>query len=89
MKRIQAACIFQTLVFSQKPEQGYTREQALKPNRQDVEHYKHQLEKTKTRYQITDEKEMEDGSIQIKVRKQYNEKAEVIFPVIRPAQRRR
>lgn len=77
MKRIQAACIFQTLLFSQKPEQGYTREQALSFNRQDVEHYKHQLDKNKTRYQITDEKEMEDGSIQIKVRKQYNEKVEV------------
>lgn len=77
MKRIQAACIFQTLLFSQKPEQGYTKEQALKLNHQDVEHYKHQLEKAKTRYHITEEQEQADGSILVKVRKQYNEKVEV------------
>ena len=77
MKRIQAACIYQTLLFSQKPDTGYTREQALDINRREVEHYKHQLERAKTRYQITDQKEQEDGSILIRVRKQYNTKADV------------
>ncbi|MBR1585576.1 MAG: hypothetical protein IJ662_08565 [Clostridia bacterium] len=77
MKRIQAACIYQTLLFSQKPDAGYTREQALDINRREVEHYKHQLERTKTRYQITDQKEQEDGSILVRVRKQYNAKAAV------------
>lgn len=77
MKRIQAACIYQTLLFSQKPDAGYTREQALDINRREVEHYKHQLERTKTRYQITDQKEQEDGSILVRVRKQYNTKAAV------------
>lgn len=77
MKRIQAACIFQTLLFSQKPEMGYTRDQALSINRHEVEHYKAQMEKAKTRYHITEEQEQADGSIQVKVRKQYNEKVEV------------
>ncbi|MBQ9262841.1 MAG: hypothetical protein IJ189_01360 [Clostridia bacterium] len=77
MKRIQAACIYQTLLFSQKPDAGYTREQALDISRREVEHYKHQLERTQTRYQITDQKEQEDGSILIRVRKQYNTKAAV------------
>ena len=77
MKRVQAACIFQTLLFSQRPEMGFTKEQALDLNRQEVAHYKERMNKTKTRYQITDEKELEDGSIRIKVRKQYNETVEV------------
>lgn len=72
MKRIQAACIYQTLLFSQKPDAGFSKEQALKLNRQEVEHYKDQLERSKTRYQITDQKERDDGSILIWVRKQYN-----------------
>ena len=77
MKRVKAACIFQTLVFSQKPEMGYSKEHALKINHQEVEHYKATLERTRTRYQLTDIAEQEDGSIVIRVRKQYNPKAEV------------
>lgn len=77
MKRVKAACIFQTLIFSQKPEMGYSKEHALKINHQEIEHYKATLERTRTRYQITDIAEQEDGSIVIRVRKQYNPKAEV------------
>ncbi len=76
MKRIQAACIFQTLLFSQKPELGLTREQALMINRQEVEQYKLRLQRTKTRYRITQEQERPDGSILVQVRKQYDDKAE-------------
>ena len=67
---------FQTLLFSQKPEQCYcyTKEQASKLNHQDVEHYKHQLARNKTRYQITDEQEQADGSILVKIRKQYSKR---------------
>lgn len=77
MKRVQAACIFQTLIFTQKPEMGYDRAQALKINREEIEHYKAMLERAKTRYQIVDTAEQEDGSIIVHVRKQYNDKAEV------------
>ena len=77
MKRVKAACIYQTLVFSQKPEAGYTREQALGLNRDEVEHYKRTLERTRTRYQITGETEEADGSVILHVRKQYNDKADV------------
>ncbi len=77
MKRVKAACIFQTLVFSQKPEMGYSRERALEINRADIEHYKATLDRTRTRYQITDTAEQEDGSILLRVRKQYNDKADV------------
>lgn len=77
VKRIKSACILQTLVFSQKEEAGHSREAGLKLNKQEFEHYKQTLERTKTRYQIIDEAEQPDGSIIVHVRKQYNDKAEV------------
>ena len=77
MKRVKAACIYQTLVFSQKPEADYTREQALRLNRGEIAHYRQTMERTRTRYQITGETEEADGSVILHVRKQYNDKAEV------------
>ncbi len=77
MKRVRSACIFQTLVFSQKPEMGYSGERALMLNREEAENYKTALEKAKTRYKITSENEEPDGSIVIRVRKQYSDTADV------------
>ena len=77
MKRIKAACILQTLIFAQKPEMGYSKERALKINHDEFEHYKATLERSKTRYQIDDTAEQEDGSLIVRVRKQYNYKADV------------
>ncbi len=77
MKRVKAACIFQTLVFAQKPEMGYSKERALIINHEEFEHYKATLERSKTRYQIDDTVEQEDGSLIVRVRKQYNDKADV------------
>ncbi|MBE6561101.1 MAG: hypothetical protein E7662_08235 [Ruminococcaceae bacterium] len=77
MKRVKAACILQTLVFSQKAELGYSREHALKLNREEIAHYKTLLERSRTRYQIADTVEQEDGSIIVHVRKQYNDTADV------------
>lgn len=77
MKRVKSACIFQTLVFSQKPEMGYSKECALKINKEEIEHYKAAQERSGTRYQIIDTSEQEDGSVVIHVRKQYNDKTDV------------
>ena len=77
MKRVKAACILQTLVFAQKPEMGYSKDRALQINKEEIEHYKATLERAKTRYQIVDTVEQEDGSIVVHVRKQYNDKADV------------
>ena len=77
MKRVKAACILQTLVFSQKDDAGFTREQALQMNREEVNRYQNSLKRTNTRYQILDESEQEDGSVLIHVRKQYNDRADV------------
>lgn len=77
MKRVKAACIFQTLVFSQKEEGGMTREQQLAANRDEVRRYRATMDRQRIRYQITEETEQSDGSVLVRVRKQYNDKAEV------------
>lgn len=77
MKRVKAACILQTLIFQQKEDCGFTRDQILKANRQEVRRYRDTLERTRTRYQIISEEEQENGSILLRVRKQYNDKADV------------
>lgn len=77
MKRVKAACILQTLIFAQKPDMGYSKERALQINKEEIERYKANLERSRTRYQIIDTVEQEDGSIIVHVRKQYNDKADV------------
>ena len=70
MKRIKAACITQTLCFSNHD--GETTEYAKKAIVQEYEKYKEQLEKSGAKYKILLEKTNEDGSIIIEVKKQYN-----------------
>lgn len=77
MKRVKAACIQQTLVFMQKEVCGLSREAILELNRRELVSYKQSLERTATRYQIVSEEEQPDGSVLVRVRKQYNDKAEV------------
>lgn len=77
MKRVKAACILQTLVFAQKDDCGLTREQQLRINHDEVKRYRETLDRSCTRYQITEEMEQADGSVIVRVRKQYNEKADV------------
>lgn len=77
MKRVKAACILQTLVFAQKDDCGLTREQQLRINHDEVKRYRETLDRSRTRYQITEEMEQADGSVIVRVRKQYNEKADV------------
>jgi len=72
MKRVKAACILQTLVFAQKEDCGLTREQQLRLSR-----YKATMDRSRTRYQITEETEQSDGSVIVRVRKQYSDRADV------------
>ena len=72
------SCVYSPDVgFSQKDDAGFTKAQALQVNREEVNRYKRSLERTRTRHQILDETEQEDGSILLHVRKQYNDKADV------------
>lgn len=77
MKRVKAACILQTLVFMQKEDCGLSKEAVLELNRKEFDHYKQILDRTQTRYQIVSEEELENGSVVVRVRKQYNDKADV------------
>ena len=77
MKRVQAACILQTLVFQQKDDIYLSKEKKIDLNKAEVEKYKASLEKHKTRFQIIEETVKDDGSILIRVRKQYNDKTDV------------
>lgn len=77
MKRVKAACILQTLVFMQKEDCGLSHASILEANRREYAHYKQTLDRTHTRYQIVSEQELENGSILVHVRKQYNDKADV------------
>ena len=77
MKRVKAACILQTLVFTQKDDCGLTREQQLKANHDYDARYKATMDRSRTRTQITEETEQADGSVLVRVRKQYNDKADV------------
>ena len=77
MKRVKVACILQTLVFAQKEDCGLTREQQLRLNRDEVSRYKATMNRSRTRYQITEETEQSDGSVIVRVRKQYSDRADV------------
>ena len=70
MKRVKAACICQTLHFMLKEDVEH--EWAVKQVEQEVEQYKKKLERSHTQYKILEQTAQPDGSIMIKVIKQYN-----------------
>lgn len=70
MKRIKAACICQTLHFMLKEDLEHN--YAVSLVKQEVERYKKGMERNRTRYKILEEVEQPDGSILLKVIKQYN-----------------
>ena len=74
MKRIKAACICQTLHFMLKENVGH--DYALKLVQEEVSHYKQSLERNHIQYKILEENTLEDGSIMIKIIKQYNQSPE-------------
>ena len=71
MKRIQSACICQTLHFMLKEELPH--DEALRQLTHEVAHYKETLERNRVTYRILEETPLEDGSIIVKVIKQYNQ----------------
>lgn len=77
MKRIKSACIMQVLRFQQKEDSGMSLNTLLDLNRAEAIRYKEQLQRTKTRFMIDEEKEEADGSVIIKIRKEYNAKTDV------------
>lgn len=70
MKRIKSACLEQTIHFMLKDGMGSA--MAKKEVQQEYEKYKIQLEHNRTKYKILEENPLSDGSIIIKIKKQYN-----------------
>ena len=70
MKRVEAACICQTLHFMPKENSGYDNTVALV--REEVEKYKSGLERSQTKHRILEEITQPDGSVILKIVKQYN-----------------
>lgn len=77
MKRIQEACIMQTLRFHQTDNTGLSVDMLYKHNEDELNRYKAQLDKNKNRYKIDEESRQSDGSIIVRIRKEYNGSAEV------------
>ena len=71
MKRIQQACICQTLHFSLKDD--FPKSQAAKQLEWEVQHYKDSLIKNHVAHKILEEKTLDDGSVVLKLIKQYNQ----------------
>lgn len=71
MKRIKAACICQTLHFQLKDDVDH--EYAVKAVQEEVAHYKSQMDRNRTKYRIVEEATQPDGSVIVKIIKQYNQ----------------
>lgn len=70
MKRIKEACICQTLHFQLKEDTAH--DFAVKLVQEEVEKYKASLDRSRTLYKIIEETTQPDGSVIIKIKKQYN-----------------
>ncbi len=70
MKRVKAACICQTLHFMLKDDLGH--DYAVKLVKEEVAKYRDSLDRNRTKYKIVSEETQSDGSILIKIIKQYN-----------------
>ena len=69
MKRVKAACLMQTLCFGLK--EDISHEDAVRQARSEVERYKEQLNRRGVRHVIDEEREEPDGSVTLRIRKQY------------------
>ena len=70
MKRIKYACIEQTLHFQLKEDINH--DEAARMVSEEVMQFKTQLERRLIKYKIVEEKTLNDGSILIKLKRQYN-----------------
>lgn len=70
MKRIAAACLMQTVVFQQKDD--VEKNLAASLVKEEVVKYKSNLERRGIKFTITEESSLPDGSVTIKIIRQYN-----------------
>jgi hypothetical protein len=70
MKRIQAACLEQTIHFALK--EALPHAEALRLVEAEYSNYLAQLDRSRTVYQILEKTGQPDGSLLVKLKKQYN-----------------
>ena len=70
MKRVKADCICQTLHFALNDDLGH--DYAVKLVKEEVENYKSSLNRKQIKRKIISEETLPDGSVMIKIIKQYN-----------------
>ena len=70
MKRIKAACLEQTVQFLLKEDLPH--EEAVKYAEAEYAHYLAQMDKNSTAYRILEKSVQPDGSILVKLKRQYN-----------------
>jgi len=71
MKRIQSACLLQTIAFRPKDD-AMPFNEAKKAVRKEFDSYLTRLDRSHTAYRITEQTEEADGSIVIRIMRQYN-----------------
>lgn len=72
MKRIKSACLEQTVYFTPK-DTGEGREAEARAVAAEVSHYKALLDRRRIKYEILSETAREDGSVVLKLKRQYND----------------
>ena len=70
MKRIKAACLEQTIHFMLKDD--LPRAEAVQAVQAEYAHYIARLDRSRTEYRILEKTEQKDGSLLVKLKKQYN-----------------
>lgn len=70
MKRIQAACLEQTIHFALKEDIGHAEAAAL--SSREAAAYQSALDRNHIRYQIEEKSTLPDGSVLLKIKRQYN-----------------
>lgn len=70
MRRVKAACLCQTLHFQLSEKLPHP--EAVQQVHRDIENYKRTLERSRVQYRILEETAQPDGSVMMKIKKQYN-----------------
>ena len=70
MKRIQSACLEQTIRFVMKDD--IPREEARQTVRAEYRHYLEQMDRNRTGYKVLEEQPQADGSLIVRLKRQYN-----------------
>ena len=70
MKRIQSACLEQTIRFTAKD--APSTDEAARLADAEYRHYLAQLDRGRTAYKVLEEQPQEDGSLLIRIKRQYN-----------------